>query len=359
MLARYTAPKVGVNGFVSITAGGGHTCALTPAGVAYCWGANDSWQLGDSTTAPNRLTSTLVAGGHAFASITAGALHTCALTAAGAAYCWGNNRSGQLGDGTTTQRHVPTPVSGGISFSVVTTAGRSSETCGLSTSGFAYCWGGVPGGQTSVPTAVPGGMQFASLSAGDEGVCALTKQGVAYCWGNGDAELGIGTPDTTVILAPTAVEGGLKFTSIGAGFNATCGVVTGGAAYCWGVNETGEVGDGTTTTRWTPVAVQGGLVFASVASSGGPHACGLTQAGLAYCWGQDFYDELGNGSTTESNVPVAVSGALTFRSIASGAIHNCALTATGVAYCWGNNGQGELGTGTQAPSGVPAEVTMP
>ncbi|MFI5232610.1 MAG: RCC1 domain-containing protein, partial [Gemmatimonadales bacterium] len=362
-----TAPKVVANGFVSISAGGGHTCALTAAGVAYCWGSNDNGQLGDNTSATHQVTPTLVAGGRTYTSIVAGLDHTCALTAAGAAYCWGGNFSGQLGDGTTTQRPVPTLVTGGPTFASIATGARSNHNCGISTGGFSFCWGSNGSGQlgtaansqSDVPSPVQGGVQFASMTTGAYHTCALTKQGSAYCWGADDGELGIGTPDTTVVRAPTAVQGGLVFGSLSAAIDFNCGIATGGAAYCWGDNANGELGDGTGIPRTVPVQVQGGPVFTAIASGGGPHACGLTSAGAAYCWGEGFDGELGNGSNAQSSAPVAVSGGLVFRTVVAGALHSCGLTATGVAYCWGNNGEGELGNGTINSANIPVEVVAP
>lgn len=351
-----TAPKVSINGFASITAGGSHTCALTPAGVAYCWGGNGEGQLGDSTLV-SKSTPTRVAGGHLFTSITAGFTHTCALTAAGAAYCWGS--AGHVGDGTTTRHNVPTPVAGGATFASITTGAEGGQSCGVSTSGLALCWG------SAAPDVIPGGLAFTSIALGAFHTCALTKSGAAYCWGADNGQLGIGTPDTTVVPGPVAVHGGLTFSSLVAGYLFTCGVTTGHIAYCWGDNTSGDLGDGTGTERDVPTAVQGGLAFRAVSGAGNNHACGLTSAGLAYCWGDDDYGDLGDGNgllnepIIERDSPVAVSGGLMYQSLASGPYHNCAITAAGAAYCWGNNGQGELGIGTKISSNIPVAVTMP
>jgi alpha-tubulin suppressor-like RCC1 family protein len=141
----------------------------------------------------------------------------------------------------------------------------------------------------------------------------VTTVGVAYCWGlNINGALGNGT--TTSSLTPVAVSGGLTFAVVSTGNSFTCGVTTAGAAYCWGLNDSGQLGNGTTTNSVTPVAVSSGLTFATVSASvvSSADACGVTTAGAAYCWGQNTYGALGNGTTTNSLTPVAVSGRLSF-----------------------------------------------
>src|SRR5207253_560701 len=251
------------------------------------------------------------------ATLDAGDYHSCALRASGVAYCWGDNGNGQLGDGTTTQRLVPTPVAGSLTFSSLS-AGGALETCGVTPAGAAYCWGNNAYGQLGdgttterlVPTAVAGGLTFASVTAGDFFTCAVTTSGAAYCWGAGGY---IGDGTTTQRLVPTSVAGGLTFASVnaaaGTGFTNTaysCGVTTSGDAYCWGYNTFGTLGDGTTTQRLVPNTVAGGLTFADV-RAGGNHTCGVTTRGAAYCWGLNGNGELGDGTTTERLVPMPVS----------------------------------------------------
>jgi alpha-tubulin suppressor-like RCC1 family protein len=202
-----------------------------------------------------------------FAAVSAGGYYTCGVTATGAAYCWGNNSIGGLGDGTTTERLTPVRVAGGVSF--------------------------------------------AAVSEGIGHTCAVTAAGAAYCWGSNDrGELGDGTrtgPQQCSIFAcsttPVAVAGGVSFAAVSAGEFHTCGVTAGGAAYCWGDNTFGQLGDGTTTFPSSPVLVAGGVIFAAV-SAGSFHTCGVTAAGAAYCWGYNGYGQLGNGTTTNRLTPM-------------------------------------------------------
>jgi alpha-tubulin suppressor-like RCC1 family protein len=302
--------------FANVAGGYFHACALTTNGAAYCWGDNGSGEsspngaLGDGTTV-QRLAPTAITGGIVFAELAASVVRTCGLASAGAAYCWGVNTAGQLGDGTTvSQRLVPTAVTGNLTFTSIVAGG--SQGCGLVAGGAAYCWGANSYGELGdgttttrvAPTPVGGGMTFASLAAGYTHTCGLTSAGAAYCWGyNGFGNLGDGT--TTRRLAPTPVTGGLRFTALVAGETQTCGLTAGGAAYCWGLNQFGELGDGTTTQRLSPALVSGGASFASLAA-GRLHTCGRTLVGAVYCWGRNTYGELGDGTNTDRTVPTAV-----------------------------------------------------
>src|SRR5437867_1818795 len=138
----------------------------------------------------------------------------------------------------------------------------------------------------------------------------------------------------------------LTFTAVSAGFIHTCGLTTAGAAYCWGTNAYGQLGDGTTTTRLTPPVVAGGGGIAARVGARLAHTCGLTAAGAAYCWGPGGTGQLGDGTTTTRLSPVLVAGGVSFAAVDAGQIHTCGLTAAGAAHCWGDNTAGQLGDGT-------------
>jgi alpha-tubulin suppressor-like RCC1 family protein len=361
-----------LGGLASLSTGSthGHTCALTTGGTAYCWGWNINGQLGDGTEV-DRPTPVAVGGGLMFESLVTGAFRTCGLVAGGAAFCWGSGQFGQLGNGGPSNASTPVPVSGGITFQSLASGGYL-HICGLAIDGAAYCWGFNGEGQLgdgttterSTPVLVAGGLTFKSLAAGNYShTCGVATTGTAYCWGsNINGQLGDGT--TTNRLTPTPVAGGVTFESITAGHNYTCALTADGTAYCWGRNGAGELGDGTTTDHLTLVAVRGGLSFgmliAGVGSANNSHTCGVTTGGAAYCWGLNPYGSLGDGSVTnQSSFPVAVSGGLSFQSLSTGANHTCGLTTHGTAYCWGYNGNGALGDGTTTNSRVPVPVRSP
>jgi alpha-tubulin suppressor-like RCC1 family protein len=157
---------------------------------------------------------------------------------------------------------------------------------------------------------------------------------------------------------PTPVAGGFTFRQITVG-RVSCGLTPQGAAYCWGDNYGGSVGDGTTEDRLVPTAVAGGLQFRQLSAGIGGGTCGLTVSGAAYCWGPNTHGQVGDGTISLSRVllPRAVVGGLTFRQLsADGSNHTCALTQPGVAYCWGSNVGGQLGDGTTIDRGMPTAV---
>jgi alpha-tubulin suppressor-like RCC1 family protein/pimeloyl-ACP methyl ester carboxylesterase len=353
----------------SISAGDGYSCALTTAGKAYCWGLNDVGQLGDGTTV-NRDTPVRVVGDLTFVSLDAGGTKTCGLTEAGRVYCWGWR--GQLGDGTWMaeyQEAVPEPVEvlGGHVFTSLAGTG-AVHTCAITNTGAAYCWGfnrdGAIGDGTKgpwadsssarlVPTLVSGNHTWRAIDTGWKHTCGITTSGAAYCWGAntgpgvaGGGQLGDGTTDER--LVPTAVVGGLTFKSIAVSDH-SCAITPTGTAHCWG-------------PQWiysalAPFEVDGGLVFDRI-TAGGAFRCGVTTARTAYCWGHDWGGNTG-GPEWSYTVPQPVVGGLTFASVSAGGTHACGVTTAGTAYCWGIDEFGQLGGGGGWPQDYLVRVVKP
>jgi alpha-tubulin suppressor-like RCC1 family protein len=258
------------SGVQAIALGDSHTCALLSSGGVKCWGYNGSGELGDGTR-DQRDTPTEVAGlSSGVQAITAGSDHTCALTSGGAVKCWGSNGFGQLGDGTTTDRSVPTAVSGLSGVTAIVGGGDDPEfnghTCALLNDGGIRCWGsneyGQLGDRTETdrhrPVAVSGLTDHASaITAGSDHTCALSTVGGVECWGNGSfGALGRGNDENSstpvgVSTLPTGVQG------VAAGAGHTCALLEHGGAKCWGYNSDGQVGDGSKSDRRRPVAVLG------------------------------------------------------------------------------------------------------
>ncbi len=245
------------------------------------------------------------------------------------------------------------------------------HSCGISTDGFVYCWGVNDAGQVSsmpsvapclgvrchrAPSRVAEVPQFVSVSAGFRNTCGVVTGGVVYCWGVNDAgQLGNGS---SIIASdvPVAVSGGLVFSSVSVGTNHVCGVVMGGSVYCWGFNFDGELGTGSTESRNVPTKVTSSEVFVSV-TGGERHTCGLTVNAMAYCWGFNFDGQLGaDDSTFQSAVPLAVAGGLTLAGVSAGRLHTCGLATDGKTYCWGANRDGQLAQDSIGFSLAPLQV---
>ncbi len=356
----------GLTSGVAIAAGGYHTCALTAGDGVKCWGRNGSGQLGDGTTTDRPIPAD-VSGLTSGVAIAAGGYHTCALTAGGGVKCWGRNASGQLGDGTTTDRPIPADVSG-LTSGVAAIAAGEYHTCALTAGGGVKCWGRNANGQLgdgtttgrNTPVDVSGLSSgvAAIAAAGGWHTCALTAGGGVKCWGrNANGQLGDGT--TTQRTTPVDVSGlSSGVAAIAAGGFHTCALTAGGGVKCWGYNGSGELGDGTTTQRNTPVDVSGLTSGVAAIAAGEYHTCALTAGGGVKCWGRNLYGQLGDGTTTWRNTPVDVSGLSSgVDAIAAGYHHTCALTAGGGVQCWGYNEYGQLGDGTWTNRNTPVDVS--
>lgn len=354
--------------FVDFSPGDMHSCGVATGGEAFCWGDNYDGQLGDGTLGEEVHPSPMaVAGGLRFASIESGFRHTCGVTTTGAAYCWGYNGDGELGDGTTTSRQQPVAVAGGIAFASVSAS--SVFSCGVATDGVAYCWGfngdGELGDGTtttrSTPVPVAGGLAFRTVSTGNAHACGLTTAGTIYCWGQGFAgALGDGT--RTDRTRPVLVTGGLTFTAMATGDMHSCGIATGGDTYCWGYNIEGQLGlppTPTTVYHPSPTRVQGSPALSSV-SGGFWYTCGMTTSSGAACWGKNTYGELGAAVSTdwspEPQIVKAPAGVV-FTMLRAGGGHACAVSTSHALYCWGLNRDGEVGDGTTTDRFTPVLVT--
>ncbi|MBU6289793.1 MAG: hypothetical protein KGS10_16665, partial [Chloroflexi bacterium] len=366
--------------FMSLTAGAEHACGIGKDSATYCWGNAYHGQVGDGTVG-YRLAPTLVMGQtpptptptvpSAFSSVAAGGSHACGLSASGVAWCWGAGASGQIGDGTTTSRATPVAVWNFPAFRTLALGGL--HTCGIAIASGTYCWGDNSAGQLgngasgqgmkhlnqSSPVTVVSDVSFISLVAGWVHTCGLTAQGEAYCWGDRySGQVGDGPVSgyERTRTSPVKVSGGLKFTSITAGGNHTCGLTASGSAYCWGWNSSGQVGDGTATNQYAPVAVSGSIIFRLIAAHG-YHTCGIATSGLTYCWGRNDSGQLGDGSQVNRQTPTKVVTASTFVSLALGEGFTCGLTVDGIRTCWGANAAGQFGDGTTESSSTPRTLT--
>ncbi len=391
-----TATAEGVNGtaaigarlrFSSLSAGQDFSCGVTPLGNAFCWGRNAAGALGNGSTT-NRTTPGPVTmpAGVLFDSISAGQDHACAISASGAVYCWGGNASGQLGTGNTSPQTTPTLVSvPGVSVSFASVSAAAQFTCALTTgtNPTVYCWGlnstGQLGNAIFVGTLTPNpaplqvtGGPFRAVSATQGHACGiLTTSGAnVVCWGLNDAgQLGRGGgPFPPFDQNPVAITGSVTYAAVSGGFRFTCGIESGTATVdCWGLNDVGQLGTTTAdpTQQSVPVAVTGSLTFSQL-STGRALTCGVTTAGLGYCWGDNTFGQLGIGGGAAVPMPPqprAVSGNLAFALIHAGYFHACGLTTTNVAWCWGRAQDGfnldasALGTGATSASNVPVEVS--
>ncbi len=357
-----SGPAIGVR---AISAGGRHTCALTASAGVACWGYNRSGELATGTIA-NSSHPVVVSGlpDH-LTAVSSGDSSSCALTAAGAVWCWGANGNGQLGTGGFAGAVLKPVMVQGLSGPVVAVSTGDFHACALTQAGGVECWGGNRHGDLgngdTIDHALPVGVTgldsgVRAIAAGGNVNCALVDEdGTVTCWGDNVAgEVGNGL--TGRIPAMGKVKGLSGIRAISAGLDYACALTTESGVRCWGSNAHGQLGDGTFADSAIPVDVVGLAHGVRAISAGAGHACALLRDATVACWGRDFDGELGNGRNQASGVPVAVSGLDRVTAIGAGGMHSCATVATGAIKCWGYDGDGQLGDGSPALTGLPVPV---
>ncbi len=341
----------------AVAAGYGQSCALTNSGGVKCWGKNNYGQLGDGTTL-RRLTPVDVVGlTSGVAAISAGSGHTCALTDSGGVKCWGKNNYGQLGDGTTHRRLKPVDVVG-LTSGVAAISAGSDHTCAVTDSGGAKCWGYNRSGQlgdgtTHQPPDAGRRGRAHERRGRDLGRPLPHLRRHRHGWGQ---VLG------QQLLRPARQRHEARPQEAGRRGRAherrgrdlgrppvhTCALTTAGGVKCWGYNGFGELGNGTTEDSATPVDVVGLSSGVAAIAAGGIHTCALTDPGGVKCWGF---------TTGVRRTPIGVVGLSGgVAAISAGSEHTCAVTDVGGVRCWGTNRFGRLGDGTTYDRHIPITV---
>jgi alpha-tubulin suppressor-like RCC1 family protein len=301
------------SGIASISVGGNTTCAVTTSGAAKCWGLNNNGQLGIGSLTNSNVPVTVSGLSSGVTELSNIGSHACAIVY-GAAKCWGYNYNGQLGDGTTTSRLTPVNVSG-LNSGVTGISSEIEHTCAI-VSGAAKCWGSNQFGELGdgtttkslTPVSVYGMASGASkIAVGFYHACLLTTAGGVKCWGtNSNGQLGDGTTtDKTTPVSVSGLTAGVSSLSVGS--FSSCVITTSGEAQCWGYNGDGRLANGTFVPTTVPVSASRLNPGVSSISVGLENTCAVTTSGAAKCWGLNNYGQLGDGTRVESATPVYVS----------------------------------------------------
>jgi len=353
---------------IAVAAGAQHTCAVRGTGQVLCWGQNGTGQLGEGSMS-SLAEPVPVTGLDTGAAVVAGATFSCAATVDGAVLCWGDDHDGQLGTGRGVVQPAPVTLSSRVAD--LTTGG--AHTCGVTADGM-VCWGSNQAGQLGdnqdedrahpAPIELP--LVPGVVAAGALHSCAVDELGGLWCWGRGSSgQIGPGrSVDTPFPIAVPLPAGAARALAVTAGDLHSCAVLSDAAgapfAACFGANDRGQLGDGTTSGHAAPVAIAlpgGPATGTLVLSAGGAHTCGADGAGRLWCWGRGDRGQLGTGATSDAATPtpIALPGGLAAAAVSAGEAHTCAVDRDGQVWCWGANDRAQLGF-TGPDAGIPVAV---
>lgn len=372
------SPVLGIDGTATqVSVGSKHSCARLSNGAVKCWGGNESGQLGDGSTVDSSSALGVLGLPGAISRIAAGGTHSCALTSDGAAWCWGDDVFGQLGDGATNSSGQAPVLASGLSSGVSQIAAGQMHSCAIVINGLVKCWGYNDYGQVGdgstthrdVPASASGMVDATHLSLSSWHSCALLENGQARCWGLNSGTLGDGRFEQSTM--PVAVLGNHTFQQLASSLSSgvtSCGLRDDGQIWCWGKDlspqGSGHLGDGGSQRVLVATRINAAGTSLRELALGGGHTCARSASGTARCWGANAEYQLGDGSGRQALQPVTANLPAAISSLTSGLANTCATlpsvtrgnVATQNLYCWGKNTHGQLGPGHYDTVQLPERV---
>ena len=349
-----------------------HTCYVNSSKV-YCWGANDYGQLGRPNVTLIYSSPFEVPMIDNAVAVTAGAAHSCALTSLGTVSCWGRGADGRLGYGSQSDSFGPKQVSrddNGLALADVASIDAGGAfTCAVTTAGALYCWGSNSSGYLGLPTTTVNVSRatlviasgVSQVATGNSHSCALMTDQTVKCWGlNNYGALGNGsTSQIGAQSTPTLVGDLSGATAIAVGGLHSCAIISDKTAKCWGANYDGQLGVGVSIGDVSVIATATAvneLTDAVSISAGTNHTCALNGTGVVKCWGDNANYQggrVGNETTTPTTVP-SLAGPV---ALVSGANHNCAIVGVDIK-CWGSRSNGQIGNGSGDLTTVQSPISI-
>jgi alpha-tubulin suppressor-like RCC1 family protein len=359
----YVTTTPSVSCWASIS-GGDHTLAIAQNGTLWAWGFNTYGQLGDGTNT-NRNVPTQIGTANNWASITDGNnFHSLAIKTDGTLWAWGFNSQGQLGNGTTVNKNAPIQIGSATNWSKI--VARGSRTLAIKTDGTLWAWGSNSYGELgdgtninrNVPTQIGTATNWASITAGNNGhTLAIKTDGTLWAWGyNVYGQLGDGTSVNK--NAPIQIGSATDWSIISAGISHTLSIKTDGTLWAWGYNYQGQLGDGTNVDKNAPIQI-GSATDWSTISAGGYQTLSIKTDGTLWAWGRNSSGQLGDGTNVNKNAPIQIGSATDWSIISAGISHTLSIKTDGTLWAWGRNLSGELGDGTNVNKNIPTVIDCP